>query len=239
MPQPSWRRPLLACVLGLLALVLGGGADVPKLDSAPGFAPGGALLLASFIGLGTGAGVLTGVLSVVPLIAAVPLLGPASILLALLRLAEAWGACLLYRRVGSLVFAVSLYWLTAGLLLDLLALGLGFDLPMDALALLFVHQFVGGLVNALVAEAFLRLPWLQSLLPARDDLRAMSLKQYVFSRVVFVATIPALVLALFFTRAAYDGALARSDARLVSRLQEAQGSLSADLARRGGALLRL
>ena len=238
MPQSTWRRPALACALGLLAFVLAGD-PVPKLETAPRFLPGGAFVLASFIGLGTGPGLLTGLFFVIPLLSATPTLGTPALLLALLRLAEAWGASLLYRRVGSIVLAVALYWLTAGLLLDLGSLGAVLSLPADALLLLFVHQFMGGLVNGLVAEALLRVPILSSLLPARDDLRAMSLEQYVFSRVVFVATIPALVLALLFTHTAYDGALARSERRTVARLRDAEARLRADLAKRSEALQRL
>jgi diguanylate cyclase (GGDEF)-like protein len=225
--------------LGLLGLALGPARHGLALHDPPPFVPGGAFVLASFVGLGTGAGLLSALLCVLPLLTLAPVLGGPALVLSCLPVAEAWGACLLYRRLGSLIFAVAVYWLSAGLLLDLVLLGGLLSLPLDALVLLFVRQLGSGLLGALLAEALLRIPAVQPLLPARDDLRAASLQQYVFNRVVFVATIPALVLVLLFTRAAYDGALARSEARTLATLQEAHAALRAALWDREAALKRL
>src|SRR6185295_18441254 len=112
---------------------------------------------------------------------------------------------------------VAAYWLTAGLVLDVVIVDQIIGLSVDALALFYVQQLFAGLLNALLAEALLRLPGLASLLPARDEIAPASLQHYVFSRIVFVATLPALVLALLFTRTAYDGALARTEAHTADR----------------------
>ena len=231
MPQRSWRRPALACALGLLAFVLAGD-PVPKLETAPRFAARRRVRPGFVHRPRNGPGPADR-----PLLRGPPALGcpdpgdaraparppptrpkpgapPCST-------AASGASCSPSPSTGSPPASSS----TSG------CSGRASPCPADALLLLFVHQFMGGLVNGLVAEALLRVPVLRSLLPARDDLRAMSLEQYVFSRVVFVATIPALVLALLFTRTAYDGALARSERRTVARLQEAQARLRADLSR--------
>ena len=239
MPQPSWWRTTLALFFGLLALVLRETSAPFTLDDPPRFAPGGALVLASFVGLGTGPGLVTALVSVLGLLAQAPALGPAAVFFAMIGVAEAWGGCLLYRRFGSLIFALAAYWLTAGIALDLAVLVAGLRLPVDAVILLFVQQLFGGLLNALLAETFLRVPGLGSLLPARDDVHRATLQHYVFNRVVFVATIPALVLALLFIRTAYDGERARAEAHAVETTHEVRATLDAALLERESALTRL
>ncbi len=239
MPHPSWRRLGLSCLLGLLGLALNRAPGELGLEQAPPFAPGGAFVLASFVGLGTGPGLLSALLAVLPLLARAPELGTAAPLLALLQVAEAWGSCLLYRRFGSLIFAVAIYWLTAGLLLDVAIVGGLIGLSVDAIALFFVQQLFSGLLNALLAEGLLRVPGVAPLLPARDEVEPASLQHYVFSRVVFVATLPALILALLFTRTAYDSQLARTEAHTAATAQEVRAALRTALAIRTSGLQRL
>ena len=238
MPHPPWRRLALAALLGLLGLILSPTTGELALETAPRFAPGGAFVLVAFVGLGTGPGLLASLFYSLPWLTQMPALGTPALLLALARVAEAWGTCLLYRRVGSLVFAVALYWITAGLLLDVVLGGL-LGLPLDALGLLFVQQLFGGLLNALIGEALLRVPAVTAFLPARDDVRAASLQHYVFSRVVFVATIPALVLAFLFTRTAYEAELGRAESRAARTAQEVRAALRTALLERESALQRL
>src|SRR5262249_6148856 len=154
------------------------------LDQAPRFAPAGAFMLASFVSLGTGPGLLTAFLGVLPSLARLPELGLPAALLALLAVAEAWGACLLYRRFGSLIFAVAAYWLTAGLVLDFVIVTGLLGLPRDALALLFVQQLFLGLLNALLVEGLLRVPGASKVLPARDEIAPASMQHYMFNRIV-------------------------------------------------------
>jgi diguanylate cyclase (GGDEF)-like protein len=239
LPQPSWWRTTFALVFGLLALVLRETSAPFSIDDAPQFAPGGALVLISFVGLGTGPGLLTALVSVLGLLAQAPAFGLPVLFFAVIAVAEAWGGCLLYRRFGSLIFALGAYWLTAGIALDLAVLVAGLSLPVDAVILLFVQQLFVGLLNALLAEAFLRVPALGSLLPARDDVHPATLQHYVFNRVVFVATIPALVLALLFTRTAYDAERARAEAHAVETTHQVSAALDATLLERAGALTRL
>jgi diguanylate cyclase (GGDEF)-like protein len=236
-PQTAWWRPALACLLGLLGLVFSEPSVELQLEAAPSFAPGGAFVFASFVGLGTGPGLLSALIAALPLLTSTPQLGPPAVLFALLRIAEPWGTCLLYRRFGSLVFAAAVYWLSAGLLLDLFLLGVG--LPLDLLALLFVRQLFRGLWSGLLAEVLLRVPAVASLLPGHDSLRPASLQHYVFNRVVLVAALPALVLALLFTRTAYDGVLDRLEARTTATAREARALVRASLREREAALQRL
>ena len=238
-PHSSWRRLGLACLLGLLAAASSQTLGELALDEAPRFAPGGAFVLASFVGLGTGSGLLSALLGVLPALSRAPEMGMAAPLLALLMVAEAWGSCLLYRRFGSLIFAVAVYWLTAGLVLDVAIVGGLIGLSADALALFFVQQLFMGLLNALLAEGLLRLPGAASLLPARDEIAPATLQHYMFSRIVFVATLPALVLALLFTRTAYDGELARSEAHTAGTAQAVSAALRVALVERTNGLQRL
>ena len=239
MPHSSWRRLGLACLLGLLAAASSQTLGELALDEAPRFAPGGAFVLASFVGLGTGSGLLSALLGVLPALSRAPEMGMAAPLLALLMVAEAWGSCLLYRRFGSLIFAVAVYWLTAGLVLDVAIVGGLIGLSADALALFFVQQLFMGLLNALLAEGLLRLPGAASLLPARDEIAPATLQHYMFSRIVFVATLPALVLALLFTRTAYDGELVRSEAHTAGTAQAVSAALRVALVERTNGLQRL
>ena len=124
-------------------------------------------------------------------------------------------------------------------MLDVVIVDRIIGLSVDALALFYVQQLFAGLLNALIAEALLRLPGVASLLPARDEIAPASLQHYVFSRIVFVATLPALVLALLFTRTAYDGALARTEAHTAETAQAVRAALRAVLVERSNGLQRL
>ena len=56
--------------------------------------------------------------------------------------------CLLFRRFGSLVFSVAIFWFTAGGLLDLVLQGAVLGLTRDLLTLLFIQQVLNGIANA-------------------------------------------------------------------------------------------
>ena len=51
----------------------------------------------------------------------------------------------------------------------------------------------------------MRVPAIASRIPSHDSILSATLKQYVFSRVLFVVMIPALALAILYTRSAYQG----------------------------------
>jgi len=207
-PLPS-RRYLVAVLLGLVGLGLNRATVSLLTQETPQFVLGGSVVLISFVALGTGPGILAALISLAAFLAT-----PEAVNLAtLVYIVEAWAACLLYRRFGSLIFAEALYWFTGGLVLTVLVFGGAIGLGRDYVTLLFIKQVFNGILNALIAEAFLRLPGRPRWLPARDSIVPFSLKQYVFNRVVFVVMIPALGLAMLFTRSAYESQISEAHAR--------------------------
>jgi len=144
-----WRYGL-ALLLGLIGLGLNALPVYVLTRDTPAFAFGGAAVLLSFVSLGTGPGLLSALVSVVPFLATADALGLAS----LIALLEAWAATLLYRQFGSLVFTVAAFWFTVGWLIDLAAYGGLAGLPLDLLTLVFIKQLFSGILNALVAEGF-------------------------------------------------------------------------------------
>jgi diguanylate cyclase (GGDEF)-like protein len=221
MPLTLRRRYLLGALLGLCGLWLNE-ATVPLLtQETPQFVFGGAAVLVCFVSLGTGPGLLSALISLLHLLAP----RDAAALATLVYVVEAWAACLLYRRYGSLVFAVTAFWFSAGFILDAVVYGGVVGLTRDFLTLLFIKQVFNGILNALIAETVLRLPGLRSWLPARDSILPASLKQYVFNRVVFVVMIPALALAVLFTRTAYQGHILQAQGREQHAAQELRTGL--------------
>ncbi|HKC14003.1 MAG TPA: EAL domain-containing protein [Vicinamibacteria bacterium] len=209
MPLTLRRRYLIGALLGVCGLWLNE-ATVPLLtQGTPEFVFGGAAVMVCFVSLGTGPGLLCALISLLHLLAP----RNAAALATLVYVVEAWAACLLYRRYGSLVFAVTAFWFSAGFILDVVVYGGVIGLTRDFLTLLFIKQVFNGILNALIAEAILRLPGVRVWLPARDSILPASLKQYVFNRVVFVVMIPALALAVLFTRTAYQGHILQAQAR--------------------------
>src|SRR5258708_2398088 len=209
MPLTLRRRYLIGALLGVCGLWLNE-ATVPLLtQGTPEFVFGGAAVMVCFVSLGTGPGLLCALISLLHLLAP----RNAAALATLVYVVEAWAACLLYRRYGSLVFAVTAFWFSAGFILDVVVYGGVIGLTRDFLTLLFIKQVFNGILNALIAEAILRLPGVRVWLPARASILPASLKQYVFNRVVFVVMIPALALAVLFTRTAYQGHILQAQAR--------------------------
>jgi len=207
-PLPS-RRYLVALLLGLVAFGLNHVPVSLLTAETPLFVFGGALVLVSFVGLGTGPGLLSATVALIPFVSAFDPVG----LAALVYVLEAWAACLLYRRFGSLIFAEALYWFSGGLVLDLLVYGGALGLPREYVTLLFVKQVFNGILNALLAEAIFRIPGASSLFPARDTIVPSSLKHYVFNRVVLVVMVPTLGLGILLTRAAYEARISSAHAR--------------------------
>ena len=226
-----WRYGL-ALVLGLIGLGLNALPIYLLTRDTPAFAFGGAAVLLSFVCLGTGPGLLSALVSLVPFLATGDALG----LAALIAVLEAWVATLLYRQFGSLVFTVGAFWFTVGWLIDLAVYGGIAGLPRDLLVLVFIKQVFSGILNALVAEGVLRIPAIASRLPARDSILSATLKQYVFSRVLFVVMIPALALAILYTRAAYQGEIQETHSRVERSAQEIQGAMQEALGDRETAL---
>ena len=226
-----WRYGL-ALLLGLVGLGLNALPVYLLTRDTPPFAFGGAAVLLSFVSLGTGPGLLSALVSLAPSLATADALGLAS----LIALLEAWAATLLYRQFGSLVFTVAAFWFTVGWLIDLALYGGIAGLPLDLLTLVFIKQLFSGILNALVAEGLLRIPAIASRLPARDSVLSATLKQYVFSRVLLVAMIPALALAVLYTRTAYQGEIQATHSRAERSALEIRGAIQQALAEREAAL---
>jgi diguanylate cyclase (GGDEF)-like protein len=221
MPLTLRRRYVLGALLGICGLWLNE-ATVPLLtQGTPQFVFGGAAVMVCFVSLGTGPGLLCALISLLHLLAP----RDAAALATLVYVVEAWAACLLYRRYGSLVFAVTAFWFSAGFILDAVVYGGVVGLTRDFITLLFIKQVFNGILNALIAEAVLRLPGVRLWLRARDSILPASLKQYVFNRVVFVVMIPALALAVLFTRTAYQGHILQAQAREQHAAQELRTGL--------------
>ncbi len=198
----------------------------------PPFFFGSAPVFAAFVGLGTGPGLLAAVLSLLSSFARFD--GQA--VAALLYVLEAWVSCLLYRRFGSLVFSVAIFWFTAGGLLDLVVHGAFLGLTRDLLTLLFIKQVLNGISNALLAEALLRLPFVARFLPPRDSIFPATLRQYVFNRILFVVMIPALALAVLYSRSAYQAKIDEAYAGVERAATEGRGAVREVLASREAAL---
>jgi diguanylate cyclase (GGDEF)-like protein len=109
-------------------------------------------------------------------------------------------------------------------------------LPLDFLTLIFIKQVFNGLLNALVAEGLMRLPAIASRIPSHDSILSATLKQYVFSRVLFVVMIPALALAILYTRTAYQGEIHDVRSRVERTAQEVRVALKEALRERESAL---
>jgi diguanylate cyclase (GGDEF)-like protein len=232
-PTPVRSRYWLAVSLGVLGLWLNQ-APVPLLTSdTPSFLFGSAPVLAAFVGLGTVPGL---VAAIIALLASFGRPGGFAAATALLFVLEAWVSCLLYRRFGSLVFSVAIFWFTAGGLLDLLLHGTLLGLGRDLLTLLFIQQILNGIANALLAEGLLRLPFVSRILPARDSIFAATLRQYVFNKILFVVMIPALALALLYSRSSYQGKIDEAYAGLERAATEGRSAVREVLAGREAAL---
>jgi diguanylate cyclase (GGDEF)-like protein len=199
---------------------------------SPPFLFGSAPVFAAFVGLGTGPGLLAAGLSFLDTLARFD----GQSLAALLHVLEAWISCLLYRRFGSLVFSVAIFWFTAGGLADLVLHGLVLGLTRDALTLLFIRQVLNGIANALLAEGLLRLPFVSRVLPSHDSIFPATLREYVFNRIVFVAMTPALALALLYSRSAYQAKIDEAYAGLERAATEGRAAVRDLLARREAAL---
>lgn len=198
-PRGSLRL-LAGLALGLAGLALNQW-PVPLLtEETPPFVFGGALVLVAFVFLGTGPGLLASLVSLSAFFAQPGAAGLATSVYVL----EAWATYHLYRRYGSLVFAVVAYWFSVGWLLDALLYGQMAGLPLAYVILLFVKQIFNGILNAIMAEVLTYLPAPRSLASLVRPLPAARLRQYVLSRVALVVMIPCLLLALIYTRSTYQ-----------------------------------
>jgi diguanylate cyclase (GGDEF)-like protein len=231
-PLPLRRRYWLAVSLGVLGLWLNQTPVFPLTRETPPFLFGSAPVFAAFVGLGTGPGLLAAAVSFLDSFARLD----GQFLAALLHVFEAWVSCLLYRRFGSLVFSVAIFWFTAGGLLDLVLHGGLLGLARDPLTLLFIRQVLNGIANALLAEGLLRLPFVSRVLPSHDSIFPATLRQYVFNRIVFVVMIPALALALLYSRSAYQAEIDEAKGGLERAATEGRAAVRELMARREAAL---
>jgi diguanylate cyclase (GGDEF)-like protein len=228
------RRYATACVLGVLAALLNLVA-VPLLsEETPEFLFGGALVLLAFVALGAGPGLLAAAIAAIPQVALilpdVPALGVAYLVYPL----EALLTYLFWRRAGSLVLGVSVFWLLIGAGWDALTYHQLVGLGWSYVVLLFIKQLLNGLLNALLVEIVLRLP---SFWPRTA--RAVRLRQFVFSGLVAVVLAPGLLLAILFTRATYQRHLEVAQARSELTAAGVEMRLSEWLADRQHILARL
>ncbi|HLA79491.1 MAG TPA: ATP-binding protein [Vicinamibacteria bacterium] len=224
------RTYLPALLLGLLGLGLNRFETQILTEETPEFVFGGAPVLLAFVWLGFRAGLLSGVVALGALLFQREPAGWATGV----YLLEAAAAALLYRRFGSLVFSVVVFWLGAGWALDLLLYGGLVGLSRDYLVLLFAKQVFNGILSALLAEVGLE--FLGAHLAAAP---ARPLRTHVFSRVVFVVMIPALVLGLFYTRATYQRCIAEARNREAQAAAETSAAVAGFLGERTAALRRL
>src|SRR5689334_6490911 len=204
---PAGRRYAGAAVLGILAALLNL-VTVPLLGpESPEFLLGGALALLACVAFGAGPGLLATVIGTLPLGTILPE-APALFWAYLVYPLEALLTYALWRRTGSLVMSVSVFWLLVGSLWDGLTYHGVVGLAWSYVVILFIKQLLNGLLNALLAEAALRLPWL-----APRTTHSVSLRQFVFSGIVAVVVAPGLLLAILFTRGTYERHVEVAEAR--------------------------
>ena len=177
------------------------GIRLPVLgEGTPEFVFGGACALLGFVWLGPRLGLLVSSLTITALW---PGKGFAAVV-SLIYILEPWATWWLSKRLGSLMAASAVFWLTVGALVDRAAYGWGLGMPHPSLMLLLVKQLLNGFLNALIAEGTL------GLVPARlrdllsyDDAVA-TLRLYVFRRVLFVVLLPISILTIPYTSTIYE-----------------------------------
>ncbi|RPJ60009.1 MAG: hypothetical protein EHM24_27490, partial [Acidobacteria bacterium] len=197
-PRPAIRFGL-AIVLGALGYWLNG-FNLSLLPEGPEFVFGGALALLAFLWLGAGPGLLATAIS----LSALWMLRGTAAVVTVVYVLEVWLVCRIHRRIGSLVAASAIYWLTAGCVLDRLLYGGILGLQTPFLMLLLVKQLLNGFINATVAEASF---WfLRTRLPAALGHRAPTerLQLYLFRRVLFVVLLPLFGLTFLYAEVAYE-----------------------------------
>jgi PAS domain S-box-containing protein len=205
-------RYLGAVTLGVAALLINQ-LSVPLLTTeTPRFMFGGALVLAAFIRFGTWPGIVSTIVSL-SLLFMRPDWADWAAAATIVYMAEALVACTLYRRFRGLTLAVLVYWLAVGWILDALLYHWLVGFSAEYVTLLFIKQIFNGILNALIAEALLRIP-LPSWIGEHAEPRApLELRTYVFNRTMLVVMVPVSLLALTFTRTAYEEQISRADAQ--------------------------
>ncbi len=193
------QRYAAACGLGILAALLNIIA-VPLLsEETPEFLFGGACVLLAFVLFGTGPGLLAAAIGAIPQVVQILPDVPALAIAYLVYPLEALVAYRLWRRFGSLVLAVSVFWFGIGWLCDLVGYHWLVGIAGTYVVLLFIKQLLNGVLNALIAEVALRIPAI-----SRRARRPVRLRQFVFGGIVAVVMAPGLMLAILFTRATYS-----------------------------------
>jgi two-component system, cell cycle sensor histidine kinase and response regulator CckA len=201
-------RVAVALLLGVLGFWLNTIPATLLAEGTPEFVFGGAAALLSFVWLGPRLGTLTTVISVAALL---PVRGWSSLVVAVYLL-EPVVVYWLFGRLGSLVAGSVLYWLTLGALLDRLGYGALLGLAHASLMLLLVKQLLNGFMDALVVEATVWLSPARAAAALGGPRLPSKLQVYVFRRVLFVVLLPIFLLALLYTRTAYQRRVDESQA---------------------------
>ena len=188
-----------AIVFGLAALGINQWIVRLLAADSPAFFFGGALVLIAFVKLGTGPGIVASLISFISFFARGDVVGYVTALYVL----EAFVAYQLNRRYHSLILSVMLFWFGGGWIADIILYHWVVGLRGEYVVLVFVKQIFNGIIIAMLAEVFLRLPILRYRLPTKRKLPVTTLHTYVFNRTVFVAMLPVVVFGLPLTRTVY------------------------------------
>lgn len=199
---------IVASLLGGLGMALNRW-DIPLMTvEAPHFTFGAMLVLVAFARYGLGPGLLAAVITL-----AGELSGPMGFhAAALIYVAEGVVAFLFYRRTGSLVLSVLLFWILGGWIFDLLFYQLGAGLAWPFTTLVFVKQLLNGLMNAVGAEAILLAVPLFHRLRRGDPGGEFTLQRFAFSRIALAVMLPGIVAGMMFTRVIYEVRLQEANA---------------------------
>ena len=159
--SPLPLRSLLGALsLGLMALLVNQEwlLNVPIIsEETPRFLFGGPFVLLAFVAFGWRLGLVAAVISLADNLVS---MNPPQVVAAIYIL-EAAFAYAIFRRYGSLILGVTLFWVGPGWILDGLLYGGVLGLESQYLALLLVKQIFSGLLAAATVETVLAIPGLR------------------------------------------------------------------------------
>ncbi len=197
---------LLALALGIVAALINTFSVNILTQETPLWGFGGALILAAFVLLGRGPGLVAALTQLLLRVVAYWGLSPAAGIGGFIYVLEALFAWYLYKRVRSLLLAVTLFWITAGWLLDLVIYVGGVGLSRDYVVLLLVKQLLNGVANAAIAELLVRKQF-RDRLPASwlIEWSPMPLSSYAFQRIVVLVMLPVSLVAFQYAKVGFAG----------------------------------
>lgn len=203
----------LAVLLGLIGLLLNS-IDLELLtQETPKFVLGGAPVLLAFVLSGLGPGLIAAGIALSLTVVAALGVEPSLAAVALLYTLEAVVVYVAYRRFPSLVLGVLLFWLLAGWWLDLLVYRWWIGVSLDYTLLVYLKQVLNGLLNAVLAEAVLMLPWHRWLPWDFPGHRLRGLASHLFRQAVLGVMLVSLPLVFVATRTIFERDLELSFAR--------------------------